>query len=428
MTGRRPDARRRQRRAAALIASTVLGCGANAQSADEVVQPIGFPAGPFVIGPSLTTGYAYDSNVFLLSETAEPPPSPDQVLTVQPVLELTLPFSNSSARFKDTLNYVDYKETPQTAGKYSNTAEAGLTLNFGTRDTIDLAARHIDGVAETLAFDPGGEVTFRGNAYRLHSETASVSRAVEGARGYRLSLTRNVVIFDPSEDVTFFNYRGFEGDAAYLQPLSSNTRLAFGYVGARYDHYDVSSGSDPYAVFRTESGDAVYAQIEGRLGPKQPYSVRLGWENLDFTGNTAKDFRGVIGDARMAVIFGGGTTVTAAAQRQPYRSFFQDNNFYVLEQLGAQLSHPFARQSSVGVNATFWRTAYGEPGPLPAPEETTLVYRHDQAVRLEAYANLALRDGVVFRLSVLRMRKYANFPGADYNDTVVFGGFIFGWF
>ena len=82
----------------------------------------------------------------------------------------------------------------------------------------------------------------------------------------------------------------------------------------------------------------------------------------------------------------------------------------------------------MGGNASFSRSAYGEPGPLPAPEEAALVYRRDQAVRLEAYANLAVRDGVVFRLSVLRTRKYANYPGADYNDTVVSGGFIFGWF
>jgi hypothetical protein len=423
MTGRPLGARRWQRRAVAWIAATIAGVGASAQSVGEGPQAVGFAAGPFVIAPSLTAGYAYDSNVFLQSEELHPPP--DQVLTLEPRVQLTLPFSNSSLRVRDALSYVDYKETPQTAGKTSNDAEAELILNFGSLDALKLYARHLAGVAQTLAFDPGGEVIFQGNAFRLHNEAASVAREIEGARGYRFSLARNVLKFDPSTEVEFFDYRGFDGEGAYLQPVSANTRLAFGYVGNRYDHFDITPGADPTAVFRTESGNAVYAQVEGRLGPKQPYSARLGWEHLAFTGNEAKDFSGLIGQAKLAAIVGGGTILAVSAVRQPYRSFFFQNNFYVYEQIGGEVDRPFQGGTAVGGELSFSRSSYPEANPAQSAAPGT--FRQDRAIRLEAYANLAIRERVLFRLSFLKTRKYANYPGADYNDTVVFGGFVLGW-
>jgi hypothetical protein len=423
MTRRPPGARRRTRRAAAWIAATVLGGRALAQAAPEAPTPVGIPVGPVYIAPALTTGYAYNSNVFLNTEDLSP--SPDQVLTVQPELQLSVPFSNSMFHFADTLTWVDYKETPQVAGKTSNDASADLALVFGSLDKLDLSARHIAGVAETLAFDPGGEVRFEGNAYKLHTESVAVSRDSAWARGYRCSLSRNALRFEQSINVAFFDYRGFDGEGAYLQPLSSNTRLAFGYLGARYDHYDVSPGADPSVVFRTEAGDTVYAQVEGQLGPKQPYSARVGWERLAFTGNSARDFSGLVGDVRFSAIVGGGTTFTILSQRQPYRSFFEDNNFYLYETVGGRVDRKFQGDTVVGGDFNFFRNTYAEPttGDSGVPG----ILRQDRAYRLEAYANLAIGDRVLFRLSVLKNRKYSNVPGADYNAIVVFGGFILGW-
>jgi hypothetical protein len=426
MTGRPKGARRGHRRAVPWLAATILGGSVWGQSVGDASKPVGFSAGPFVIGPSLTAGYGYNSNVY--QEPAEASPQSDQLISLQPALQLTVPFSNSAFRFGDTLTYIDYKRTTQTAGKSSNDAVADLTLNFGSLDKLDLAAHHTAGVAETLAFDPGGEVKFQGNAYRLHNETVSISREVAGARGYRFSVQRNVLKFDPSIEVNFINYSGFEGELAYLQPLSENTRLAFGYLGTRYDQFDAAAGSDPNVVFRSEVGDTIYAELEGQLGPRQPYSVRLGWERLTFADNAApKDFSSVIGQARLSAIVGGGTMFTVVTQRQPYRSNVTNNNFYVFEQLSGQVARAFPRGSSVGGTLGFSRNSYGDPSPFPPPQESTLIYRQDRTVLLEGYANLAIGDRVIFRLSINRDRKYSNYPGADFNTTVVFGGFVLGW-
>jgi hypothetical protein len=418
-------ARRWLRRAAAWIAVALVGLGARAQSAGEVPKPVGFPAGPFVIGPSLTTGYSYDSNVYLQPEELNPPP--DQVLTVEPALQLTIPFSNSTFRLGDTLRYLDYKRTPQTSGKTSNDAFADLTLNFASRDMLDLSAHHVAGVAETLAFDPGGEATFRGNSFRFHTEGVSMSRELPGTRGYRVAVDHNALSFDRSVDtVSFVDYRGFDGECAYLQPLSSNTRIAFGYLATRYDQFNLGTICGPNEVCRTENGNSVYAQIEGRLGPKQPYSVRLGWERLDFGLNAApKDFSGLIGQVNVSAIVGGGTTLTFVANRQPYRSSVPGNNFYLNGQIGGRVERPFPQGSVVGGELNFSQNAYDQPAT--ADPEASTALRRDRTIRLEVYANLTVADHTVFRVSFLKNRRYSNFPGADYNDTVVFGGFVLGW-
>jgi hypothetical protein len=425
MTGGPLGARGSPRRAAVWIVAAIVGGGVQAQSTGEISEVAGFKAGAAIVAPSLTLGYAYDTNVLAIPDDFVPPPSPDAVLTVQPALALTLPFSNSMFRFGDVLTYVDYKNTPQTNGKTSNDAVADLTLNFGTLDRLDIAAHNITGVAQSIAFDPGGEATFQGNSFTLHTEAVSLSREIDGARGYRLSLERNAVRFDPSITVNFFNYRGFDGEAAFLQPVSPKTWISFGYLGTRYDHF---FASDPSVVFRSESGDAIYGQIEGQLGPRQPYTVRLGWQRLNFSGpgvNEADSFSGIIGQAKLSAIVGGGTMFTVLAQRQPYRSFVTSNNYYVFDVLGLWVDRPFPQGSSVGGDIAFSSNGYNQP--ISEGLSDTPFYRQDRRFLLEAYANLALAKRIAFRVSLARNRRYSNAPGADYNDTVVFGGFVFGW-
>ncbi len=416
-------ARRRQRRAVAWIVATVASGGAFAQSAIDEINLEGIKAGIAVIAPSLTVGYAYDTNVLQLPTDANPPPEPDQVLTLQPALLLTIPFSNSSFRFGDVLTYVDYNKTPQTQGKTSNDAMAELTLNFGSLDQLQLSAHNVAGVAETIAFDPGGEVGFQGNNFTLHNEAVTFSRVLPGARGYRFGLERNALRFDTTAVGNFYNYRGFDGEAAFVQPLSSATRLAFGYLGTRYDQYDAS---DPSTVSRTESGDIVYFQIEGQLGPRQPYMARLGWERLTF-GDSDPDaggaFSGVVGQASLSAIVGGGTAFTVFVQRQPYRSYDQFNSYYLSDVVAGTVERLFLKGTSVGGSLLFGMNGYSQP----TPQGDSSYYRQDRRVQLEAHANIALAERVAFRVSLARNRRYSNAPGADYNNTVVFGGFVLGW-
>lgn len=416
-------ARRLKRRGAALIAAAFVCECVQAQSATDGVDVEGIQAGWAVIAPSLTMGYSYDTNVLQLSDDTVPPPEPDQVLTLQPAILVTIPFSNSSFQFGDVLTYVDYNNTPQGQGKISNDAVANLTLNFGSLDQLEISAHNVDGVAETLAFDPGGEIGFQGNNFTLHSEAIVFGRMLSGARGYRFGLERNALRFETTIAASFYNYRGFDGEAFYFQPLSSNTRLGFGYVGSRYDQSDPT---DPSVVTRTENGDTLFCQIEGRFGPRQPYMARVGWERLTFGGvDTAggRDYTGIVGELSLSFIVGGGTTFTTFLQRQPYRSYDEFNTYYVSNLIAATVERAFLSGAGVGGRALFALNDYDQPTTIQG--ET--FYRHDRRVQLEAHANIALAERVAFRVSLARNRRYSNAPGADYNNTVVFGGFVLGW-
>ena len=438
MTRELASARRWTRRAVASIVVTVVGGGAFAQSENKALNAEGLQAGGMIFVPSLTFGYSYDTNVLQEPEIAEP--EPDQVLTLQPAVQLTIPFSNSSFSFGDVLTYVDYKHTPQIQGKTSNDAVADLTLNFGSLNQLEINAHNIAGVADTLAFDLGGEIAFQGNAYQLHTEAVSLSRLLPGTRGYRFGLQRSAVRFDPTITAVsaFYNYRGFEGEASYFQPLSPNTRLAFGYLGSRYEHSDVGN---PDVVQRTENGDVLYGQIEGQLGPRQPYIVRLGWQRLGFTdsegGSLSGDFAGIVGDLKLSAIVGGGTMFTVGIQRSPYRSYESANSFYVFNLISGSVERLFLSGTSVGGSLGLSVNGYKQPTTytlLPAPDppdppETVTIFREDRRVQLEAHANIAVAKRLAFRVSLARNRRYSNAPEGlfDYNNTVLFGGFVLGW-
>ena len=118
-------------------------------------------------------------------------------------------------------------------------------------------------------------------------------------------------------------------------------------------------------------------------------------------------------------IVGGGTVITVTAVRQPYRSLFGENNFYVFDSVGARIERGFQRGTRVGADASFSLNTYDEP--------ESGILRQDKTVFLEAYANLAVRDLVVFRLSIVKNRKYSNFPDSDFDTIAVTGGFVLGW-
>jgi hypothetical protein len=380
---------------------------------------VGFPAGPFVVAPSLIAGYSYDSNVLLAPDDQSP--SPDSVTTLQPALNLTIPFSNSAFRLGDTFRWVSYKKTPQEGGKTANDANADLTLRFGSLDSLEFAARSVKGVADTIVFDPGGEAqSLKGNPYRLHSESVAVYREDPEARGYRFAVTRNAFTMDRPIDFNYLDYRGFDGEIAYVQPLSPNTRLSFGYLGGRYDLYDISPGADPAAIFRTENGNSLYARIEGRLGPRQPYDVRVGWERLEYGVNAAPEgYSGLVANLKLSMIVGGGTSLSLIAQRQPYHSTAAENNYYLFDQVGGNVVRPFPRGSSLGGSLVVSRSTYALP--------IGGIYRADRSYVLELYASLAVQDRVHFRVSVLNNRRTSNYASADYNSLQVFGGFVIGW-
>jgi len=415
--------------AAGAAIALVLGIPAATGADDTPPPPVGLAWGRAIFAPSLTFGYLYDTNLFLQPSSNKP--QPDGLMTAQPAFTLTVPFKNSQFRLTDTLLWRDYAQTVQVAGKWSNDAEAALKLVFGSHDIFDASAHAVAGIAETTSFDPGGEVVFRGESFAFHTEVLSLQRYERGARGYRLSLQRNALKFD-STGTNFFNYRGFDGEVDYLEPVGPNTSVGAGYIGTRYDHFDTSEGADPHAVFRKEAGDTALLLLQGWLSPRQPYHLRLGYEHLGFTGGAVTDFRGIVGLGDLIFVVGGGSIIQCSVIRQPYRSFFGrdennvvQNNFYIYNEGSVRFHRPFQRGSDFGMTVRLSQTNYTVP--VFAGAEFGDLLRRDRTGDLELYGNLAVRERVSFHASIKRTRRYSNFPGSDFASMQFFGGFVFGW-
>jgi hypothetical protein len=120
---------------------------------------------------------------------------------------------------------------------------------------------------------------------------------------------------------------------------------------------------------------------------------------------------------------GGGTMFSVAFQRQPYRSFSLDSNYYVLNLIGGSVVREFPTGTNIGADLTFSLYSYNQLTTL----QGAAFYRQDRTVHLQAYANLTVSKRVVFRFSIEKNRRKSNLPGAAYNNTVVFGGLVLGW-
>ncbi len=427
MTCRRSGRRRAFSRRWWLLTLVLAAASLRVVAQDRENAPTGITLGPVVLAPSLSCSYAYDSNVFLFDPTSDPGPEPQGLTTIAPAVAIVVPFGQSSFRLTDAVRWVEYEKTTELNGRAANVASAALLLRFSTHDSLELTGDLTDGRAETQTFDPGGQVLFRGQSYRADREGIRLSREVYGHRGYRVEVMRSDLHFNEVQQPGFFDYTGYDGEAALLIPVSRIASVSLGYTGSRFDHFDVSPGADPDAISRHEAGDSVYVGLEGRLGPKKPYHLRVGWESLKFTfgppGGT--DFRGIVGDGALALTGGSGFSLVGTLTRQPYRAFVLSNNYYLYDAAGLEVKHPSPGGTAVGGRFLLSHVAY--PDPVSFPSQPKPVRERETTYSLEGYANLAVRDHVSFRISLKQSVRTSNIPGGDYQDTVLSGGFIFGW-
>lgn len=386
----------------------------------------GIPAGPWLLKPLLFAQFGYDTNPFY--EGPEGDADSEASARYALGLEGVLPFRESALRLAYRRDRLDYENTvlpEDTAEDFSGE----MQLRFPTQDRVTVEAGLTRGIADTLRFDPGGEVVFRGEPYDLRVVTTTASREVRGRPGYGFQVSRRDLVF-PREGAEFnyFEYRGWDFDGEYRQPFGPSTWGTLGYAGKRYRHFcdTVEPGGTPCpevgVPFREESGDAVYAGVRGALSERSPYRVRIGWLDLGYAGAISEGYRGPVGDVDVQVGLSAGTWVAATLTRQVYSSFVPNNNYFVYDAASGRAGLRFADRWEVAVGATYSRSRY----ETPAPGSTTGA-RIDDTLRSEAYANLFLPRRFGIRMAVTDERRSSSDPALDFDRRTFFAGAFFGW-
>ncbi len=418
----------------AIVAGLAAGASLSPATA-AAPEPEGIAVGPWILAPSLIAEYTYDTNVFLNSRVVQGNVLADHASRMSPALRAALPFGDSRLT-------LDYKWTKLQYGSarlerdVSQEGGVALTLGFSTQDRLSLSARKTLGIAETSAFDPGGEVVFKGAGFNLATYQIEAAREVYGQRGYRVQLLASRLRFPQSQAVSFFEFSGFTGVAEYREPLSPSHWVVVSFEGRRYDH-TLSSGEPPDTP--REESDLIMTGLRGQFGKNESYSLQLGWADFRFPGSLASNFRGFVADASATQDLGR-TRFILGLGRRPWPSFLRDNNYYVVDRLGVKIERHLLGDSLFGVDLTVYRSTYGDPTtmptptPQPTPSPETLV-RRDRTFRGELYATLMIRDRVGFHLSVVENRRSSNYQGflgstavgADFSGRAYFAGFVFGW-
>jgi hypothetical protein len=408
--------------ARSLSAAVLLGSAwAAARGAEE--PPSGLPAGPWILKPSLTAGYALNTNVFYQSAESVPAPVSDYERHVTPAVMATLPFRNSSFTLAFDASRLDYKDTYLNQ-HWSYDGAADLALVFSSADRLSLRAKRTLGIAETMAFDPGGEYRFQGAGFDLATYEVEAGRAVLGHRGYRARIAWSSLSFDPGANPDFFEFRGYETQVSYREPVSQRTWIVGDYEGRHFDHYYANVGGEPYRLERT---DMLRVGVEGKLGEHQPYFVLAGWGQFRFPGSPGSDYNGWVLEANLTTELGPSTTLLFNLSRRPWPSFYEPNNYYLVEGASAKIERRWLDRLSAGAELAFQSSSYPEPTPPEAGETQARPPRYDRTARVALYANLMILEEFGFRVSIEESRRTSNIRMQDYRGGVYFAGIVLGW-
>jgi hypothetical protein len=398
-------------------------------AASQETPPKGFPAGPWILAPTVVAGYEHNTNVFLEDEIEDP--TSDYSLVVEPEITATLPFRNSYLDFHYKATWRDYGSAFPDE-KLAQELGVRLSLLFASMDRITIGGNRIFGVAATEEFDPGGEVVYDGKEFDLTDYSVELKREVQGRRGYRIQVRRSELDFDPAPDLRFFDFKGWSGEAEYREPLNENLWIIGAYSGSRTDHFCKNLDPlgnpcpPPSEPLRKESTDTASLGLRGVLAANQPFYLRVGSASYRYTLRTGSNFQGVTAEGSLGIPIGGGTSLRFGLSRRPYPSFYFNSNFYLVERVDTQLQHDWRNgAASAGLRAFFSRSRYSNAIDFPGfPQDGTV--RRDTILRGELYANVFLVKRFGLSTVVSWQSRDSNIEGEDYEGESYFLGLTYG--
>lgn len=406
-----------------IVAICALACAAGSSFASE--PPDGIPVGPWVVAPVAESLWGYDSNPFFATKDGSRRSDRSARHALGAVA--TLPFRESRLSLAYRGEIVRFDRATLREDTIHDLA-ADLEVRFSTGDRAFFRSSYTRGLTDTLRFDPGGETVFRGDPYRFRVVEAGAERVVPGRRGYRFRATGQELDFPPGLETSFFEFRGIEVEAEYLEPLGASAWAIVAVRGRRFDHFceDLDPAGSPCPVagtpFREERGNQFLAGWTRVTARGSTYSARAGWFELRFPGSDLAAFEGVVGDAEARLRFGPNLWVEGSILRQVYPSFYADNNYFLYEgiSVGAGISRTDRWESGCRVSWAVGRyeTAASTGGGAP---------RRDETLRTEAYANLFLPRRFGVRLTLSGERRRSNDARLEFERRAVLVGVFFGW-
>jgi hypothetical protein len=286
--------------------------------------------------PSFLVDYGYLSNVFY-SSGADPADAiiPSRLVVLQSRFAFDLPMGDNWVRWSYSPIYRNYSSDAFTQTKpWSHFFDLDGRLRFGTRGFTAFRDHFVIGTQELREVDPGGELTFGLTPFRLHQPSVEVGMEVGPRQAVSVIWKYDSTQFEQSEASGAFNTRGWGLEGRFTSKVGPATAVYAYYAGNQTtqnrggsppDKVDIDDASFGVGLTQTLNRDVVT-------------EFTVGHQSMDFTGASPSRFSGPILAANASWVIDEITRIAFNIRRQPYPSYYLDNNFYLNRNISVSLT------------------------------------------------------------------------------------------
>jgi hypothetical protein len=146
-----------------------------------------------------------------------------------------------------------------------------------------------------------------------------------------------------------------------------------------------------------------------------------GYQSMEFTGGANRDFNGAVLDATATWILTDTTRIEVHGRRQPYQSFFGNNNFYVNNFGGIRIVQQVGRSLYAIVSGSYQTNLY------PEREPSLSARRRDRDRSLEFGVGYRFLPSLRVFVGYNSNRRDSKFESADYDVNRMTFRLEMGW-
>jgi putative beta-barrel porin BBP2 len=335
-----------------------LGFIPSAWAQPLTAQGEGVNVGRFILHPSVIVDLSRNSNIrFASADLPGTGVIASGVLAVRPRLLVDLPLGQSRIVWSYSPLYRGYTSrdirSPDAVshffdlgGLYRGSRAVTIKVrDHVVRDTVEL--QELDRGRELIGFVP----------FSVHEVELEAMLDLGARQGVSLIPRYGLSRFNERGEPSFFSYQKQSLEFRYsyaLDPLSS----LYGYYN--FEQID-QSREESFFGEKDTVARVVGVGLQRTLNQQVVASLVAGYETMRFEGDAGRDFSGPVLDASAGWQLSDTVRLDASVRRQPYQSFFVNNNYYVNQSGILRVTHQIGRSVYWQGGVTYQTNVYADP-------------------------------------------------------------------
>jgi len=394
--------------ASAILLGLTVPAWAQVPEEPPTLRPI--PLGSLLLYPLASLEYEGTDNLFRTDDDR----ASATLASARAGVLFEVPFRESQLRFGYAGRLRHYGGV-DLSDNVLHAARVDGDFQFASGAFVTVSLDGQDGAEDTQRFDPGGEITFRGENFSALS--SRVEAGHESGRGRRLGVRVQTdrVRFDRTEpDGTgFFDTTSRSAGLTAWHRATETTTLTWEFSDDRQDlERPLPSGVDR----RESDGWTASGGFRTRLGAGSRFDLLAGWTDREYISAASSSARTVVGRAVFSRLVPARASVNVRLERAVYPSVYLDNDYYVSTRLTGQLENSRKATIVLGVRGSMYRNVY----PDSAPDRT------DDGMDAAAWIGYGFRSGLVWKVTADWTRRDSNLAGLGFDAVSVGTSFELG--